>query len=132
MRPSVSREICSPVSIVWAILTHVEAWPLWGPTVAGATVPSGVIEARSRGTVRTIVGPSLPFSITRFEEGREWAWSVAGIPATSHLVRPTPTGCTVTFTVPWWAPGYLLVCAPALRRIERLAGDGWTPSAPSR
>jgi hypothetical protein len=46
---------------------------------------------------------------------------VAGIPATGHRVVPDPGGCVVTFTVPWWAPFYLPVCAVALRRIERLA-----------
>ena len=44
-----------------------------------------------------------------------------GIPATGHRVIPQDGGCLVTFTVPWWAPAYLPVCALALRRIERLA-----------
>lgn len=127
MRPSVSREIRCPVGSVWTILTRVAAWPEWGPTVAGATVPSGVVGPGSSGTVRTVVGLTLPFSITGFEEGRSWAWSVAGIPATTHHVRPTADGCVVTFTVPWWAPAYLPVCALALRRIDRLATQGWSP-----
>ncbi|NRQ48704.1 SRPBCC family protein [Aeromicrobium stalagmiti] len=121
MGPSVSREIASPPTVVWDLLTHVAAWPEWGPSVAGATVPGGVVRAGARGTVRTAVGVSLPFEVTHFEEGRRWAWSVAGVPATDHRVRPTAGGCVVTFGVPWWAPGYLAVCAVALRRIERLA-----------
>jgi hypothetical protein len=127
MRPSVSREMSVPAAQAWDLLTHVAAWPQWGPTVSGATVPSGVIGPGSRGSVRTAVGVSLPFKVTRFEPGRMWAWSVAGIPATDHHVRPTPSGCVVSFGVPLWAPGYLAVCALALRRIERLAEDGWAP-----
>lgn len=122
-----SREIPGPVATVWRILTHVAAWPEWGPTVSGATVPSGVLRADSRGTVRTVVGPALPFTVTRFEEQQVWAWSVVGIPATSHHIRPTPDGCVVTFTVPLWAPLYLPVCALALRRIERMVADDWNP-----
>ncbi len=118
---SVSREVAAPVDVVWDLLTRVEEWPGWGPSVLGATVPSGVITAGARGTVRTAVGVSLPFEVTAFAEGRSWAWSVAGVPATDHHVRPTSSGCSVSFGVPWWAPGYLVVCAVALGRIERLA-----------
>jgi len=131
MSPSVSRDISAPAPVLWDLLTHVAAWPLWGPTVSGAEVPGGVIERGAHGTVRPTVGPSLPFVVTRFDGGTRWAWSVAGVPATEHRVRPTPGGCVVTFSVPWWAPGYLVVCAIALRRIERLALEGWTPPAGS-
>jgi uncharacterized protein YndB with AHSA1/START domain len=123
MGPSVSREIASPPDVVWRLLTHVADWPRWGPTVAGAAVPGGVIGPGARGTVRTMVGVSLPFEITQFDAGRSWAWSVAGVPATTHRVTPTVNGCVVTFEVPWWAPGYLAVCALALRRIGRLAAS---------
>ena len=123
MGPSVSREIVSPPEVVWRLLTHVDEWPRWGPTVAGGEVPGGVISAGARGTVRTAVGVGLPFVVTEFEDGRSWAWRVAGVPATSHRVDPTVDGCVVTFGVPWWAPGYLVVCALALTRIERLAAE---------
>lgn len=121
MGPSVSREIAAPPEVVWRLLTHVDEWPRWGPTVAGGEVASGVIGPGARGTVTTAVGVSLPFEVTEFDPQRSWAWSVAGIPATKHRVSPTAGGCVVTFEVPWWAPGYLVVCALALRRIERLA-----------
>jgi len=127
MGPSVSREIAGPAATAWDLLTHVAAWPAWGPTVAGGSVPGGVVGPGARGTVRTAVGVSLPFEVTRFEAGRMWAWSVAGVPATDHHVRPTDDGCVVTFGVPWWAPGYLVVCALALRRIERMTLEGWSP-----
>lgn len=118
---SVSREVAAPAEVVWELLTRVEAWPQWGPTVASASVPSGVVTAGARGTVRTVVGVSLPFEVTELEAGRSWAWSVGGVRATDHHVRPTSDGCVVTFGVPWWAPGYLAVCAVALGRLDRLA-----------
>lgn len=124
MGPSVSREIACPPEVAWGLLTHVAAWPRWGPTVAGATVMGGVIGPGAQGTVRTAVGVSLPFEVTGFEDGRMWAWKVAGVTATNHHVRPVDGGCVVTFGVPWWAPGYLAVCALALRRIEALAVVG--------
>ena len=118
---SVSRVVAAPVDRVWDLLVEVAAWPEWGPTVADVELGTSRIGAGSRGRVRTPVGLWLPFAVTSFEPGRSWWWSVGGVPATGHVVRPVPQGTEVTFTVPWWAPGYLPVCALALRRLERLA-----------
>jgi uncharacterized protein YndB with AHSA1/START domain len=122
---SVSRRIAAPAQDVWALLTDTAQWPAWGPSITGvepAAVPaSGGIASGSRGRVRTVLGAALPYTVTAFEPGRYWSWSVAGIPATGHRVVPQGGGCLVTFTVPWWAPAYLPVCFLALRRIERLA-----------
>jgi uncharacterized protein YndB with AHSA1/START domain len=120
---SVSRTVNVAPETVWDLLVDLDAWPRWGPTVAGATI-DGELGVGTRGTVRTAVGVSLPFEVTRFDSGRCWAWKVAGVPATEHTVEPAPGGCTVTFGVPWWAPGYLAVCALALRRLDRLATSG--------
>lgn len=129
---SVSRRIAAPAEDAWDLLTDTGRWPAWGPSVTGvepaaaaspaAPVPApGGIGLGSRGRIRTVLGVVLPYTVTAFEPGRYWSWSVAGVPATGHRVVPQPGGCLVTLTVPWWAPGYLPVCALALRRIERLA-----------
>ena len=122
LRPlSVSRRVAAPPERVWDLLVDVSAWPRWGPTVSAVELGTARIEAGSRGRVRTPLGASLPFVVTRFEPGRCWSWSVGGVPATTHAVRPWGGGCEVTFGVPWWAPAYAPVCAVALRRLERLA-----------
>ena len=129
---SVSRRIAAPAEDVWALLTDTGKWPAWGPSITGvepvgrgvrpgAGTASGGLAPGSRGKVRTVLGAALPYTVTAFEPGRYWSWSVAGIPATGHRVVPQDGGCLVTFTVPWWAPAYLPVCSVALRRIERLA-----------
>ena len=124
--PSISRRIAAEPDVAWSLLTDLEAWPAWGPSITGATIdpgPDGASELRlgARGTVRTAVGVPLPFEVTEFVDGQRWAWAVAGVPATGHHVERTADGCVVTFSVPWWAPGYLVVCAIALRRIESIA-----------
>lgn len=92
-----------------------------GASIETGSDDTGELRLGTRGRVRTAAGVSLPFEVIVFEEGRRWAWKVAGVPATDHRVDPTPGGCTITFGVPWWAPAYLTVCAIALRRIEKLA-----------
>lgn len=81
------------------------------------------MSAGARGTVWTVAGVRLPFTVTEFEPGRRWSWTVAGVPATGHQVSAAGHGCLARFEVPWWAVAYLPVCAAGLARIDRLAGQ---------
>jgi uncharacterized protein YndB with AHSA1/START domain len=119
----VSRTMPVPSEVVWDLLVDTTAWPSWGPTVAEARLsePGTSIVHGSRGRVRPVVGPWVPFEVTELVPGVRWSWRVAGIPVTTHEVEAVGAGCRVRFGVPVWAPAYLAVCALALRRIERLA-----------
>ncbi|MGJ9422223.1 SRPBCC family protein [Aeromicrobium sp. CF3.5] len=133
--PSISCRIAVAPEVAWRLLTDLDAWPAWGPSIVGASIDQGTSSSGdlclgARGTVRTVVGVSLPFEVTEFVDGQRWAWAVAGVPATGHRVEATADGCAVTFTVPWWAPGYLVVCALALGRIDRLATSPATGGQP--
>ncbi len=121
MTISVSRVIPVDPSVVWDLLVDTSRWSEWGPSVTRVDLPTVKLRAGSTGRVRSPLGFWLPFTITGFEDGRAWSWTVAGIPATTHTVEPTPDGCRVTFGVPMLAAPYALVCRAALRRIERLA-----------
>jgi hypothetical protein len=121
----VDRVVAAPPEAVWQVLVDVGRWPQWGPSVRSAELHDATeLAAGVRGTVETAVGVRLPFTITGFEAGRRWGWTVAGVPATGHEVTPVAGGSRVRFEVPWWAAGYLAVCAVALRRIESLAVSG--------
>lgn len=116
-----TRTIDAAAEDAWALLTDLERWADWGPSVTGAELdPPGRFETGATGRVHTVVGPSLPFELTDVRDGGEWSWRVAGVPATSHRVEPRGEDrCRVGFGVPVWASPYLAVCAVALRRIER-------------
>jgi hypothetical protein len=119
---STSAQIHAPAAVAWALLTDTRAWPQWGPSVRAVDVPTRFITAGTRGRVQTAVGVWLSFEITHWEEGSHWSWTVAGLPATGHLIEATgPDSCRVSFTIPAWAPFYLPVCRAALRAIGRLA-----------
>jgi len=122
---TVDRYIDAPPSNVWRVIVDLEAWPRWGPSVRRAALDGGgELSAGARGQVWTAVGVAVPFVITDFQPGRRWAWTVAGLPATRHVVTPVDGGCRVGFEVPLWASAYLPVCAVALGRIEKLSrGD---------
>ena len=116
-----SRDIAAPAEVMWELLTDVGRWPEWGPSVRRATLATSRFELGSRGTVRTVLGLRFPFEVTRFEEGRSWSWSVAGCPATDHVVEALgPHLSRVGFGVPSIATPYLVVCRVALRRLDEL------------
>jgi hypothetical protein len=119
--PTVEHHVAAPSAAVWSLLVDLDAWPRWGTSLQRAELDNvGPLQLGSRGKVWTPFGLALPFEITEFEEGRRWAWDVAGIGATRHEVAPSQDGSTVAFGVPWWASAYLPVCAIALYRIDRM------------
>jgi hypothetical protein len=118
----VSATIATSAAVAWRLLTDTHTWPQWGPSVRAVAAPSRVITAGTRGRIQTTPGLWLPFAITDWEEGRAWAWRVAGVPATGHRVTPmTASSCRVAFTIPRWAPFYRPVCRAALHRLNALA-----------
>jgi hypothetical protein len=121
MTISVSRVMMVGSSVAWDLLVDTSRWAEWGPSVTAVETPDVRLQSDSTGRVRTAFGVWVPFRVTAFEDGRSWAWTVAGVPATTHTVEPDHGGCRVTFGVPVLAAPYALVCRRALCRIERLA-----------
>lgn len=116
------RSIDAPAEQVWTLLTDLELWPEWGPSVRRATLSTERFELGATGEITTVVGLTLPFEITTYEPGTQWAWKVAGIGATDHRVEPLgPERCRVGFGVPLVAAPYMVVIRAALGRIETLA-----------
>jgi len=117
------RVVAASPEACWDLLVSLDRWPDWGPSVRAAEPAGGRVRAGLRGRVHTALGVWVPFEITAFEPLRggvgAWSWRVAGVPATTHTVRPHPAGATVTFGVPTWAAPYALVCQAALARIAR-------------
>ena len=118
----VRRTVTAPAPAVWRVLTDVMAWPSWGPSIRSASIDRLELALGATGRVETVVGAPLPFEITEFDPGRQWAWRVAGLPATDHVVTDLGDGTSeIAFGVPWFAAPYLAVCRVALARIDDLA-----------
>jgi uncharacterized protein YndB with AHSA1/START domain len=119
---SVSADIAAPAAAVWELLVDTRRWPEWGPSIRRVESDAPRIGAGTMGRVQTVLGSWLPFTITRFEEGRSWGWRVAGVAATGHeVVDLGHDRCRVTFTVPWIAAPYAVVVSVALRRLRAAA-----------
>ncbi len=116
------RVIAAPPAAVWELLVDLDAWPHWGPTIRRARLdaPHTELALHATGTVQTSLLVTVPFVVTEFDPGRQWAWRVAGVPATRHRVDPVGDGARVSIAVPWWSAPYLTVCSVAVRRIEEM------------
>lgn len=119
------REIDAPAEVLWQLLIDPREWPRWGPSLRSARLDGATFETGATGTIRTVMGVDVSFEITDHIDGRQWAWKVAGIPATDHRVEPLgPDRCRIGFGVPWAAAPYLAVCDVALRRLDAMATNG--------
>ncbi len=133
LRWRVRRTVHAPPSEVWRALTCPADWPTWGPTVRAASGPES-IALGSRGTVRPVVGPAVPFRVDAFIPGRFWSWRVAGVSATGHTIAPVQErsghpATEVEFDAPCWAPFYVPILRRGLRRLAALVESG--PRRPS-
>ena len=122
----VARVVPAAPSAAWRVLTDLDLWPRWGPTVTAAELAGGgrQLSPGARGRVRTPAGLWLPFEVTDLVPGERWVWRVAGVPATGHRVEGHRDGCRVVFEVPTLAAPYGLVCRLALARIADLLAEG--------
>lgn len=120
----VRRAIEAPPGAVWNLLTNLESWPQWGPSVRKVDLGGERLHLGAKGTITTVMGFRLPFEITEFDDGAHWAWKVAGVAATDHTVDPLGDNrCRVGFGVPVLAAPYLAVCRVALTRLESMASE---------
>ena len=109
---------------VWRIITDTSLWPEWGPSVLDVKCNDRFILYGSKGSVRTVVGFSLSFTITSLKKEREWRWAVGGVNATGHRIIPINADCCMLFfDMPIWAIPYSIICLVALNRIRKLVNS---------
>ena len=75
----VSRVVQAPAAHVWRVLIDTTTWTQWGPSISEVRHEGRFLGPGSHGQIRPPVGPWLDFRVTRFDEGRQWTWSVAGV-----------------------------------------------------
>ena len=121
----VSRLLLCSQEAAWQVITDTEQWPYWGPSVSRVRCAQRYIQLGSTGSVRTVFGFWVPFSINRYQHLHFWSWRIGRFEATGHRLAITKDGfCRISFDMPWWAFPYVLICAIALRRISRLLEAG--------
>lgn len=99
----VTVDVEAPPNEVWDVLSDVERWPEWTPTVREATrIDHGPFAV---GSTTRVVQPRLRpavWEVTRLEEGRRFTWMTRGpgvMTEADHVIEPHGAGSRVTLSV---------------------------------
>jgi uncharacterized membrane protein len=110
-------EIAAPAQRVWAVMTDVERWPAWTPTVTSVErLDTGPLKVGSRVRIRQPRLPVALWTVTALDAERyfEWQNRAPGVKAAAgHRVEARGNQTTrVTLTLGW--TGWL---APLIRLL---------------
>lgn len=117
---------------VWAVLSDVEAWPRWVPTVTSVArvsgrdgIPADPEMAPGVGSVFEVVQPRLGparWVVTEWEVGRSFTWVSRrpGVRSTAtHRLRGKQGGTGIELGLSWSGPGARVVRALFGRLTQR-------------
>jgi hypothetical protein len=115
MEWSASVAVAAPVDVVWRVLSEVEAWPEWTPSVrAIVRLDPGPLHVGQRLRISQPRFPTTVWRLTELVEGRSFVWRAGGPGArttASHTVEPDGAGARATLSLRQQGPLGLLVGA---------------------
>lgn len=106
-------DIAAPPARVWAVMSDVERWHEWTPSVTRVTLYGRPLAAGSRALIRQPRFPPAWWKVTELVPDREFTW-VSRAPGlrvvARHAVAPTTDGTRATLRLsygglfgPWFA-----------------------------
>ncbi len=101
---SITVQIAASPARVWQVMSDVERWPEWTPTVASITrTNAGPLRIGARARIRQRWWRPTDWVVTVLSEGRQFDWETrsVGMRVTAqHLVEPNACGgARATLTV---------------------------------
>jgi uncharacterized protein YndB with AHSA1/START domain len=96
-------DIGAPPERVWAVMSDVERWHEWTPSVRGITrLDRGPLEIGSRAIIRQPKYPPALWKVTTIDPGRSFTW-ISAAPGLRvighHAVEPSAGGSRATVSV---------------------------------
>lgn len=115
---SITVDIAAPPDRVWAVLTDVQRWPEWTPTVTRIErLDQGPLAVGSRARIRQPKLPPAVWQVSEILEGRSFTW-VTQSPGVSviarHTVEPAVNGARATLSI-----GFAGLLGPLVARWTR-------------
>ena len=128
---SISVQIDAPPEQVWVVMSDVERWHEWTPTITSVRrTNTGPFRIGARARVHQPKLLPADWVVTSLEEGRSFDWEsrAPGVRVLGrHRVDPVPGGTRVTLSIQYSGPvGSLLgrLLAGISRRYIALEADG--------
>ena len=113
MQFSITTEIDAPPDVVFTVLSEIERWPEWTPTVTRVERLGDVDAPFGTGTRLRIVQPRVPpaeWTVTAFEAGRGFRFVSHSPGATveaNHWIEPAGSGDRSTVSLSVTFGGFL-------------------------
>lgn len=128
---SISVQIDAPPGQVWPVMSDVERWHEWTPTITSVRrTNAGPFRIGARARIHQPKLPPADWVVTSLEEGRSFDWEsrAPGVRVVGrHRVDPVPTGSRVTLSIQYSGViGNLLgrMIGSISRRYIALEADG--------
>jgi carbon monoxide dehydrogenase subunit G len=128
---SVSVQVDAPPEQVWPVMSDVERWHEWTPTIISVRrTNAGPFRIGARAHIRQPKLPPADWVVTALEEGRSFDWEsrAPGVRVLGrHRVDPAGSGSRVTLSIQYSGPvGNLLgrLIGGLSRRYIALEADG--------
>jgi hypothetical protein len=100
---SISTDIQASPEVAWSVLSDIERWPEWTPSVRSIRrLDQGPLAVGSRALIRQPKLPPAFWRVTELEEGRSFTWvtRTPGVHVTAwHWVDAQPGGSRATLSL---------------------------------
>ena len=128
---SVSVHVDAPPQQVWGVMSDIERWHEWTPTITSITrTNAGPLRIGARARVHQPKHPPADWVVTALEEGRGFDWEsrAPGVRVLGrHHIEPAAAGSRVTLSIQYSGLlGHVLgrLIAGINRRYIALEADG--------
>jgi uncharacterized protein YndB with AHSA1/START domain len=102
-RFSIEVDVDAPPERVWQVMSDVERWPEWTPSVLSVQrEDTGPLRVGSRARIRQPKLVRADWEVTALQPGREFTWITRspGVVVTArHAVEPTGRGTRATLSI---------------------------------
>jgi uncharacterized protein YndB with AHSA1/START domain len=98
-----SIDIDAPPERVWAVISDVEHWTEWTPSVVSIKrLDSGALRVGSSADIELRLSPRALWTVTELDEGRMFTWEARTggvVVSAAHIVEPAGGGTKATLTI---------------------------------